>query len=322
MNKTVLNIKELEKMEPNEKNKYYESLKKELSQDKKKIKNNTLIKKVIGGIAPFIRSYDLVIEDENNIPKDTNAVFVMNHSNAHDFFTMQEVMKKLGINQSFLAANEALSPVILKVFEDCGAVLFNRLDKEDATNAFTTFTSNLINGNNGVIFAESTWNLHPYKPMHLIKVGASYSAAIAEIPIVPVIFEYIESNECCKKEKDIFTKCVVRFGNPINISRSDSLIEQTNTVQKAMEQLRIKIWEDYSIEKTNFDEEKIDVYLNHTYLKKFGGAADYDSNRENKYLLVKDEHKCSAENDYHRDKNGLFVPGTLTKEEGENYMER
>lgn len=37
-----------------------------------------------------------------------------------------------------------------------------------------------------------------------------------------------------------------------------------------------------------------------------------------KYLFVKDS--LSAENEYHLDENGDFVPGTLTKEEGKKYL--
>lgn len=312
----LLSNKQIELMNANEKIKYYNELKNNLKNSK--YNNRTIVRKTFNSLVQNFRNYDFEVKGIENIPTDSSVLFVANHSNAHDFFTMQEAMKIVGINQSFLASNEDLNSLILTIFEKCGGVLFNRSDKNESEKAFIEFAGRLSSGESGIIYGESTWNMHPYKPMHLIKTGAVYLACIANIPIVPLIYEYIEVNECCKKEKDLFSKCVVTFGKPFYVSQEDSLFAQTDIVQKQLENLRRSIWNNYHIKKENFTEEDINVYLNHTYLKKFGGAGDYDSNRENKYLLVKDQ--ISSENEYHLDENSNFVPGILSREEGKKYI--
>ena len=319
MDKVILNSKQIEKMSSIEKEKYYSSVREYCLSNKgtyKKRKKS--VQKVIGKVAPIIRRYDFEVIGQQNIPNDEKVLFVANHSNAHDFFTMQEAFKTVGIEQTFLASNEDLSPLILSIFSACGGVLFDRKDKISAEQAFIDFTSNILHGMPGVIYAESTWNLHPFKPMHLIKAGAANIAAIAGVKIVPVIYEYVEVPVRCNKESKIFSKCIVKFCNPIGISRTDNMYKQTETIQRALEQNRLELWETIGIMKKSVSDIDQDIYLNHTYLKKFGGAGEYDTLREMQYLLVKDQ--LSGENEYHRDKNENFLPGILTKEEGKRYI--
>ena len=314
----LLNNKELEEIDSKNRQEYYARLKEALIGNAPTIKKNSVIRSVAYKVLPIVRNYDFCMRGTENIPQDINCLFVINHSNSHDVPTAQEALHRLGINQCFLASSEGLNPVVSLLFRECGAVLFNRFDKRAASEAFITMTSNLVNGAYGVIFSESTWNLHPYKPMHLIKTGAVYSAAIADVPIVPVIFEYIETNGLCKKENELYTKCVVTFGKPMRITSQFGLIAQTDDLQISLEKMRRNVWKEFAIKKSEFNDEDILRYLNHTYLKKFGGLFSYDSVVENKVLLIKDQ--ISSENDYHLDNNGLFVPGNLSKEEGEKYI--
>lgn len=313
----LLTNKELSLLSNDEKTKYYEKIKKECLLHKS-ISKNSFIRRTFNRITPIVRNYGFEIVGTENIPTNTNCLFVANHSNAHDFFTMQEVFKNIGIDQTFLASNEDLNNLVLSIFKSCGAVLFNRSDKESANKAFMTFAGNLLDGMSGVIYGESTWNLHPYKPMHLIKTGAVYLASIANIPIVPVIYEYVEVPNVCSKEKDIYSKCIVKFGKQIYISQEKDLVSQTDELQTRMEELRINIWKDLGNMRSSTDDINRDVYLNHTYLKKFCGGGEYITDREEKYLLVKDE--LSSENEYHLNENGLFVPGELSKAEGKKYI--
>lgn len=50
------------------------------------------------------------------------------------------------------------------------------------------------------MFGESTWNLHPLLPMQKLKAGITLVSLITEKPIIPVIFEYVESAQICKKK--------------------------------------------------------------------------------------------------------------------------
>ena len=313
----ILNCKQIDELSAQDRQEYLDRLRRELLTNAP-INTKSITQNVLRFILPIIRNYDLCVEGAENIPRNSNCIFAMNHSNSHDFPTMQEVFIKLGISPCFIASNEGLSPAVFKLFKECGAIFFNRFDKAEAKNALMTMTSNMVNGRYGAIFPESTWNLHPYKPMHLVKIGAVYSSAIADVPIIPVIFEYIETEELCKRESELFRKCVVTFGKPLIVKKHIELLKQTEILQSEMEQLRRIVWDKYKIKKSNFNKEDILRYLNHTYLKKYGGLAQYDSIREGKILLVKDQ--LSAENDYHLDNNGLFVPGNLSKEEGKKYI--
>lgn len=320
--KQILSVKELERLSESEREKYFSELKQYCINIKPCNKKSNIVRSIVNSVVGFMRNYDFEVVGVENIPSDEKALFVANHSNAHDFLTMQEAFKKIGLNQTFLASNEGLSPIILSVFKACGGVLFNRSDKSSATNAFWDFASNIANGIPGVIYAESTWNLHPYKPMHLIKNGAVNIAAITEVPIIPTIYEYVEVPEWCTKESKIYSKCIVKFGQPIYISKGESIIKQTDYVQLMLEKNRLDLWKKLGMMKTSVEDIDKEVYLNHTYLKKFGGVGGYgyDTDRETKYLFVKDS--LSAENEYHIDENGNFVPGTLTREEGKKYIKK
>lgn len=320
MEKLILNNKEVELLSREEKILYYSQLKDYCLNYKAEKNNSKFIQKIVNKLAPKIRNYDFDITGIENIPLDGKALFVINHSNAHDFFTMQEAFSKIGIEHTFLASNEDLNSIILTVFKSCNGVLFNRSDKNSINKAFIEFACNMVNGMAGVIYAESTWNLHPYKPMHLIKTGAVNLAAVSEIPIIPTIFEYIETPELCTKEANIYSKCIVKFDKPINIFRTENIIKQTNIVQDMLEISRKDLWENQGIKRGSINDINQEIYLNHTYLKKFGGAGEYDTEREMKHLLIKD--KLSGENEYHLDQEGKFVPGILSKEEGKKYIKQ
>ncbi len=74
-----------------------------------------------------------------------------------------------------------------------------------------------------------------------VKVGAAHVAAALEIPIVPVLYEYVEVPYLCTKESELYSKCIVKFGEPIYISRTENLILQTDRIQSAFALITIKI---------------------------------------------------------------------------------
>lgn len=315
----ILDSKVIENMASDERVQYFAKVKEFcLNQKNAKQRNNKLIRAIMGRVSPVVRTYDFEIVGKENIPTDGNVLFVANHSNVHDFYTMQETFSSLGIAQTFLASNECINAFIQFVFESCGGVLFNRSDKGAAKQALLDFTTNIVKGMPGIIYPEATWNLHPYKPMHLIKPGAVIVSAIADAKIVPLIFEYIEVPKCCTKENKIYDKCVVAFFPPVEITGSNSIFAQTDMLQRTLEQSRTELWHTLGINK-DIHSINQEVYLNHTYLKKFGGTIEYNAEQELHFLRAKDQ--LSAENEYHLDENGVFCPGTLTREEGKRYIE-
>ena len=91
-----------------------------------------------------------------------------------------------------------------------------------------------------IIFGESTWNIHPYRAIHPIKPGGVKIAAIAQVPIIPTIIEYVEVPYCCNREKEIYSKCIVKFGEPQLVSLEESLIIQTNKLYDKLKEMRLE----------------------------------------------------------------------------------
>lgn len=307
-----LSNNKLESLPIKERIRYFENLKeycKELNYSRKNSKS--IIKPMISKVFPILRNYNYEIIGEENIPSDGKCLFICNHSNSHDFFTAQEVFKKLGTNVSVFAAEDDLNLLSRFIFKYCDAVLIDRNNKESTKNGILDLSSNLFDIP-GVIFGEGTWNLHPYKPMQQIKIGAAKIAAIAEVKVIPTIFEYVETTKICDKEKELYTNCIIKFGNPISISREESLIEQTNHIQTVLEEMRLDLWKDLNILKTSIKDVDQQLYLNHTYLKKFGAFGfNYDSANEEKFLFSKNNERI--ENEFYLNERNEFVPGITQK---------
>ena len=225
---------------------------------------------------------------------------------------MGESLSSAGVPGTMLAAIEGLSPFELFVFKSARATMINRADKQSSTDGLYDFTGKLIHGDTGVIFGESTWNLHPFKPMQNIKMGCIKAAAISQKPIVPMIMEYVEVPVLCKKEKELYSKCVVRFGEPMRIDYRESLIEQNNKLQETMENMRNEIRINEGTYRNKAEDINPQVYVNHTWLKKFGSPLfEFDSERENKLIYVKPGEM--PENEWHIDTKGEFKPGIIKK---------
>lgn len=280
------------------------------------IKNNQLDigQNIIKRVYPFLRKYKLEIHGEENIPKDSNVIFLCNHSNSHDVFTAYEVLSALKRRGSVMVATDCLNPITTKIFDVSYATLLDRNIAESRENSVYNLSSKILNGYDGWIFGESTWNLHPTLPMHNIRKGASTISAITQAPIIPTIIEYIEEEGIVSKESELYKKCIIRFGKPIMINPYFALTWQTNNAKEEMVRLRKEVWEYYGIHRDSLSEIDLMIYLNHTYLKKFGVFGfTYNSEKEQEFLLFLNGEP--RENEYTINENGEFVPGITPKNE-------
>ena len=76
--------------------------------------------------------------------------------------------------------------------------------------------------------------------------------------------------------------------------------------------MRLNLWKKLGIKKESITDINKDVYLNHTYLKKFDAFGfEYDSDHEFQYLLK--NKNGEYENEYKLDEEGNFVPGITHK---------
>lgn len=305
-----LSNKELDNLSVSERKEYYNKLRNYCLS----VKDNQLKigQELIYKFYPLLRNYKLEIEGIENIPKDSNVLFVVNHSNSHDIFTAYEVLSMLNRKGSVMVATDCLNPATTQIFNISNATLLDRRKKEDRSNSVYRFSKKILEGNDGVIFGESTWNLHPIKPMHNIKQGASKISAITQVPIIPTIFEYIETNDKVSKERDLIKKCIIRFGKPITINYNDNLILQSDLIRQNMVKNRTSIWSDNNIRRNLISDINPELYVNHTFLKKFDAFGfTYDSRKEQEYLLFLEGEPI--ENEYYINSEGKFVPGITEK---------
>lgn len=240
-----------------------------------------------------------------NIPEDVALIFVGNHSNSHDFFVIKETFSRIKKSVTPLAAYDGLNALARLAFYLGNITFIDRTDKKRIENGTLKFCSKLLNGTNGIMLGEATWNLHPIWPMQKVKAGMVQVALITGKPIVPMIIEYVEVPRICKKEKELYSKCIVKFGKPIHTAPDENIFAQTEKIQQIMESMRKELWTELGIVKDKIEDVDKQIYLNHLYLKKFKAFGwKYDSEQESKFLLNK-------ENEYCINSNGDFVPGIL-----------
>ena len=261
---------------------------------------------------PFIRNYEIEIQGEENIPKGEQVLFVANHSNSHDIFTAYELFSILQRRGSVMVATDCLNLFVTNIFNISNATLLDRRNKKERENSVLALSKKILGGSDGLIFGEGTWNIHPILPMHNIKNGAAKVSLITQVPVVPVIFEYIENNDFVSSDRELYEKCVIRFGKPIMINYNDTLSSQSKQIQERMIILRKQMWSTYGIRREKITDIDPSMYVNHTYAKKFEALGfSYNSKIEQEYLLflANELH----ENEYTINRTGEFVPGITNK---------
>lgn len=298
----IRSFKETESWSVQNKKLYYGLLRNECLRRKQK---PTGCSWLIAKLAPLLRNFPIEIRGTENIPEDTTVVFVGNHSNSHDFFIIKEVFSRIKRAVTPLAAWDGLSLISRTAFYLGNVTFIERSNKDSIENGILKFCSKILNGNDGFILGEATWNLHPFLPMQKVKAGVVQTSLITGKPIIPVIIEYVEVPKFCKKEKELYSRCVVKFGKPIFTMIEDNIFAQAENVQKIMELMRRELWIEFGIIRDNFGDLDKEIYLNHLYLKKFMAFGfKYDSEQESKFLLNK-------ENEFIVDSMENFVPGIL-----------
>ena len=308
----LLSVKQLDSLSIEDKEKYYKLLREYCGALKIDIESKKISKKIISLIAPHLRNYKLEIYGEENIPKNDSAVFVCNHSNSHDFFTLHEAFDQLGRNVTPFGASDCLNFLSLQMFKLGDVTLIDRNDRESSLNGLMKFTEKIVEGEDGIIFGEGTWNLHPVKPMQGIRTGGVQTAAISKKVIIPTLFEYVEVPDIVNKESELYSRCIVEFGKPIVVNIDDNIIEKTKLLQSTLEEMRLNLWKKLGINKNSLNDINKEIYLNHTYNKKFDAVGfEYDSEYESQYL-AKDKNG-NVENEFTLNENGEFVPGVTHK---------
>ncbi len=247
-----------------------------------------IVHRVYRQIARSVRKYEIDI-DYSNYPSsnDGGVIFACNHSNSHDFYTIQEVFIH---NVIVFAGSEGLDLPSRILFKLVGTVLIDRSNKPSCAKGVEHLIKHLHAGKNIVIFPEATWNIHPSKLLLPMKLGVIKIAQRSERPIVPVIFDYVECLSPCNNEMDIIEKCVVRFGTPIFVGKTDNHIDKLDELREQLATIRWNIWESGGL----FKREEIDVetFSAHDQLKCDNGmfGFQYDWQREEQFIYRSDDY--------------------------------
>ena len=312
-NETVIlqPLKSVESYSASKKQQYYTNIHEVCTNRRLKRQTTPLIVNIISRIVPILHRFDFEIRGSENLPKDDVAVFACNHSNSHDLFIVQELFARLKRPVTSLAAWDGLNVFARTIIRLTDATFIKRDDKNSKESGILDFCTKILDGKNGFVFGEGTWNLHPILPMQRLRAGATEVALITEKVIVPTIFEYVEVTGECKKENELYSKCIIVFGEPVKVSASESIFEQTHVIQQKMEEMRKSIWQEIGVNRNSIQDINQKVYLNHVYLKKFKAIGyTFDSEYESRYLFYKGGKN---ENEYCINEQGEFVPGNTKK---------
>lgn len=250
---------------------------------------NDKFHKIYGFASKFIRKYDFEIRGLENIPDNEQVIFVCNHSNAFDTYTMHETLKKLFYP---LTGSDCLNPLSYALIGLAGGQFIDRNDKESCIKGTNKWIGKILSGVNGVIFPESTWCLHPGRLLLPFKTGVIRSAIKADMKLIPIVFFYHEVDEYCKNVNQIIDKCIVQIGKPISASLNDvidnKVHDRKNELRDTLATMMWYIIEEYDIIPRNeFDPM---IYVNHNELKKNTLLFKYKSKDEEKFIYHDDDY--------------------------------
>ena len=270
----------------------------------------------------FSRNYELVkpVGMDNILSKSNGRplIFVSNHSNSHDFFTVSEVCRDNNIPINIVVGTDCLNPVSNFVFNIGGAIGIDRFDKDSCELGLYKAAIKLFNKESVWIFSEATWNLHPSRLMLPIKIGVTLLALMTGAVIVPVNMEYVRSNRKWESEKDLYDKVVVTFGKPIEPTFDVNEISQNKYLYNELCCLRAGVVESLGIDRDINNPINRERYLLHNALAKDTFAFKYNSSGEELHIRVPNRHDGSFDNEYTFDyASNKLVPGYTSKKEDE-----
>ena len=282
----MLTLKEEAELSPDDLDLYYN----ELCQYAKnrKLTNTTLgattiapkLKSITNAVADKLTdilaggAVEKISDGQENIP-DGPVIFAHTHQGILDNFSWIPATPKHAI----IFHSSVVKKLLIVAQLNTGLILVNKSDSQSRSNAKLDMIKLLLEGHSIAFFPESAWNLSPNK-LHLpMNFGFIDIAKKTGVPIVPVVDEYTYDSSA---EKEKIKRIHIRFGEPIQVMRMDSLKEKLEEYQEAISTIRWRLFEEKGI----FERDRISntEYMN--FIKgnlknlKMGGI---DVNIEQKY---------------------------------------
>ena len=251
----ILPYKEESKLSQNERQAYYEKLRRYCM--KRKLTNTTLgatcigpkLKKVTGKICAKVctilsgGNVEVITDGLENIPEGS-VIFASTHQGMLDGFVWITDCPKHALIFHGAETNKAL----LLAQVNTGLILVSR-DKNKADNRINAkldMISVLLRGHSVYICPEGTWNLSPNR-LHLpVNWGIIDMAQKAQVPIIPMVIEYTYDTT---HPKETITNIHIRYGKQIVVAENDSLMDKLEEYKERISTLRWELIEEKGLYK-------------------------------------------------------------------------
>lgn len=144
----------------------------------------------------------VIVVGENTIDNlNEPAIFVVNHTNGHDFPVAAQVIKKhFYILADFTMKKDLVVNALNRLN---GCVYVDRKNPDSKKESKQKLTEHLKNRRNVLLFPEGTWNLHSSKLLLPLNWGAVDLSQKTDKPIIPIVLIYRDKRCLCKNRKTI-----------------------------------------------------------------------------------------------------------------------
>ena len=199
---------------------------------------------------PLAKDFPLTPFSVHPIPESSPVIFVINHSNMHDFPVTAEIVRR----HFYVLADDAPRKKITGLaFVANGVVWVKRADKESRRQSAEEIRSHLRRGDNLLILPEGTWNLHECLPMLPFSWGVTELAREFNCPIVPITLEFPD-----------FKSCYYSIGKAFYVEPNESKADAVGRLRDTLSTMRWLFWESRGITKReNITQEDFDIYTKH-----------------------------------------------------------
>lgn len=223
---TILTSKEEKKLSKKELLEYYKELREHLQ--------NTKYKKITKGsltICPFINpgikkilkifcGYEIEVEYSTNV-EGLVGIYAHTHQSKYDHINL--IVSNP--NHTILLNSSVLSNFYKIILMLNGVVYVDKSNKNSKNEAKIELIRLLLNNKSITIFPESAWRCSPNK-LHLpLYAGIIDIAKKAQVPIIPVVQEYIY-DESKLDGKERIKKVIIKYGTPIYVKEEDERLEK------------------------------------------------------------------------------------------------
>lgn len=197
------------------------------------------INPIVRDILKMATNYEVTIDGYNNI-KGLTAIYASTHQSKWDHANLVIANP----NHTIILNSSVLSPLYKILINANGGVYLDKSIEESRKNAKLECMRLLLQNKSITMFPESAWNLSPNK-LHLpFRWGAVDMAKKTGKPIVPYVQYYIY--DYAKLDgKERIKEVRIRFGRPIYVKETDSLLEKNEELSTAFATLKWELMEEF-----------------------------------------------------------------------------